>query len=100
MNEPLKIDTFLLSFCGRQVTITVDMMATIVAGEGVETYPIFYEGILLDYDNDYYYLGRTPQEVTQAVKKDTVAHIMVTEERDIFKQILEELPEPEKDEIN
>lgn len=94
--------TFFLAFMGTKVCISLNVCHTIdyesPDGVTVETIPLHYEGILLDHDNEYYYLGNTPIEISQAVKKDSVVHIMIVEEKSVYDQILDHMPHPEKKE--
>lgn len=101
-NEVDVNSTFFLAFVGQKVCISIDVQHTInfetADGVNVETMPLYYEGILLDYDKQYYYLGRTPIEITQAIRKDTVIHIMVIEEKSIYEEMLNQMSPPEKNE--
>jgi len=94
--------TFFLAFCGQPVTITVTLTSNVnfqdENGVTVESMPIFYEGILLDYDTDYLYLGETPNEITQAVKKSLIAHIIVKEDKHVFDEILDQMGGPTRNE--
>lgn len=101
-NKEQELSTFFLAFIGQQVTITVTLTSVVnftdENGNTVETMPVFYEGILLDHDDEYYYLGSTPNEITQAVKKKQVVHIIVMEQKDIYEEILDSMPKPDKKE--
>lgn len=97
--------TFFLAFCGQPVTITVTLTSNVnfsdENGNVVETIPIFYDGILLDYDSDYLYLGENPNEINQAVKKSLIAHIMVKEDKHVFDEILDQMGGPtRKEDVN
>lgn len=105
VNKEQELSTFFLAFIGQQVTITVTSTSVVnfadENGNTVETMPVFYEGILLDHDDEYYYLGSTPNEITQAVKKKQVVHIMVMEQKDIYEEILDSMPKPgKKEDVN
>lgn len=107
MNGPKdkNLDSFVLTFMQRPVAITINQNHTINfqtdESSSVETMPMFYEGILLDYDDTYYYLGKTASEITQAITRSSVVHIQVMEEKNIYDQILEEMPDtPEGSEVN
>lgn len=97
-----EINTFFLAFIGQEVIITVKSNTTVnftdEQGHTLETMPVFYEGVLLDKDEDYYYLGAGPNEITQAVKKTEVMHIMVKPNKDIYEEVLDSMPDPESDE--
>ena len=88
---------------GNLVTITVDQTATLSSETSVETYPVFYEGILLDEDEIHYYLSQSmnPNDINIAIKKAKVVTIMISTEKDLTTEWLEEVPIPENEsEIN
>lgn len=95
MIDGKELDTFFLAFVGQSVIISTEI---IVPGSDGEVYPLFYEGILLDYDNEYYYLGETPNEINQCIRKEPVLAIKVREEVDELKEFLDQLPVPQKKE--
>lgn len=100
-----EFDTFFLAFIGQLVSITVGINSDVnfsdENGATVQSIPMTYEGILLDQDSDYYYLGRTPSEIEQAVRKSRVVHIGIVEQKTLFDEILETVQIPnKKDEIN
>jgi hypothetical protein len=86
--------TFFLAFIGQAVTITTTLRHTVSDEQNTESIPIFFEGILLDHDDEYYYLGATPHEITQGVKKSIVAHIAILDNKSVFDAILEQIPVP------
>lgn len=95
--------TFFLAFAGQMVTITTSLNANVnfaEANSSIDSIFIVYEGILLDYDDRYLYLGKTPDQIDQAVNVDVIANIMVKEETNILKEILEGMPDPTNEEIN
>lgn len=95
MNGKLDLEsTFFLAFIGQAVTITTTLKHTISDEHNTESTPLFFEGILLDHDDEYYYLGATPNEITQGVKKNIVAHIMILDNKTVFDAILEQTPVP------
>ena len=99
-----EFSTFFLAFHGQLVTITVGINSEVNFsddnGATVQSIPMSYEGILLDENNEYYFLGNT-KEITQAVRKTRVVHIMVVEQKTLFDEILETMGGPEnKDEVN
>lgn len=95
------LDTFHLAFMGEQVVITTDKTATVTTsnelGFQTEVQPIFYEGILLDQDDDFYYLG-VPKEIMQAVSKKSVVHVMLSDSVDIYGELLDQMPDPNRNE--
>lgn len=93
-----ELTTFFLAFENQPVTITVNMTANSMAetegGIAQESFPIFYEGILMDYDKDYYYLGNGI-EISQAVKINNVVHIISMEQTDPYSEFLDSMPVPD-----
>ena len=86
-----------LAFVGELVTITTTTKVTTPQTSiEFESVPIFYEGLLLDEDSDYFFLGEGDQ-ISQAIKKSEVLHIMLFDKVDPLKQFLEELPSPKND---
>lgn len=99
--------TFHLAFVGELVSITTNITGQMTqstdAGIITESFPVFYEGILLDEDENYYYLGidNDPIEITQAVRKSIVVHIMISSEKSEEERILDSLATPKRrEEIN
>jgi len=94
-------DTFFLAFSGQQVTITTSINANISVQDNhsqtINNLPLYYEGVLMDYDNEYYYLG-DGKEVNQAVRKSLTAHIVVSQPSTIFDDLLNKIPFPNKEE--
>lgn len=83
-NEEI-VDTFFLAFVGELVGIVYN------AGKNA----VQLSGYLLDYDDEYYYLGDSEEEITNAIKKNRVIHIQVLDPENEYQQILEELEVPE-----
>lgn len=105
MEKTNEIDTtFFLAFAGQLVTITTSLQTKVSfsdeQGNSVETFPIVYEGILLDYDHEYLYLGQSVNEINSAIKKSNIVHLMVKEETSILDEILDSMPNPKKEDIN
>ena len=87
------LDTFFLTFCGQMVSITTNLTMNVTEGHiNSGTFPVFYEGILLDFDDEFLYLSKNAVEINQAVKRKSIVHIIVTEEKDQFTEILEGMP--------
>jgi hypothetical protein len=93
--------TFFLSFCGQKVHMTTNLMNNISTQDehsnSIESIPITFEGILLDYDKDYYYLSNNAIEIDQAVRRTSVIHVGILEEKNIFDEILDSIPNPKDD---
>lgn len=68
----------------------VEMMAKLSANENSPVLQI--QGYLLDVDNDYYYLGKDFNEVTDCIKKEIVGHINIIKPIDPIVEILNQLP--------
>lgn len=99
------LDTFAMSFLGQQITVTVDLNHTINFNTSpdhtVESMPIFYEGVLLDYDKEWLFLGESSDSgINQAIERSRIVHVMTIEEKDVYTQVLDEMPEPTSEEIN
>lgn len=101
-NEKDPYPLFWTTFVGEKVSITINQTSSLTnvseMGTITETFPVFYEGILLDMDEEFLYLGKNPNEINQAVKRIHITHIMVNEELDQFDEILNEMEVPEKPE--
>jgi hypothetical protein len=104
MNKEPELSTFFLAFMAQEVIITTTVSTTVnftdEVGNTVEIMPIFYEGILLDHDDEYFYLGENPNEINQAVKKTCVIHMMVKQNKDLYEEILDSMPKPGKGDVN
>lgn len=108
-NNDKDMDTFFLAFSGQNVAISTSTTHTLsheIPANGTvitESKPVYYEGILLDYDADYYYLGKTPTEITVAISRvpGVVISIEILEEKEILNSFLAHIPGPSNDsEIN
>lgn len=95
------VSTFTLNFMGQLVCITTTqtVSSTVMTPEGpiVETYPRQVIGVLVEEDNDHFYLTQTG-EIKNAIKKTEYVDIEIYEEPDLGTQILDSMPEPEKEE--
>ncbi len=95
-----EIDTFLIAFGGQLVTITTSLVINSSFEDKLESLPVLFEGILLDHDNDYIYLGESINEITSAIKKSSIVHIHVKEESNVLDEIFNSMPDPKNEEIN
>ncbi len=94
-------NTFFLAFVGQEVNITTSLVMSVSeASTEAGTFPVFYGGILLDFDEEFFYLGKNPIEINQAVSRKSVVHIIVAEETDLFTQILDGTPSGKKEDAN
>jgi hypothetical protein len=97
--DPKEFDSFFLAFAGQNVILTMDIVVSQVhsseSGTITENIPMFYEGILLDYDDQNYYLGKTPTEITDFVPKNRVIHGKINEgDEEIMNEVLNQIPIP------
>lgn len=94
--ENQEFNTFFLTFAGQEVIITVDQLISHTnfneTGSIVETSPLFYEGILLDFDENYLYLGKTSEEINEAVSVKNIIHIMINDQAEVVNKFLEQMP--------
>lgn len=96
MEDNKDLSVFVINFCGQLIQIT----STLMGSDPHSSFPIFYEGILIDYDNDYLYLGQTPYDIDQAVSHKIIASINIIEEKSIFEEILNQTPVSKKEDAN
>lgn len=72
---------FFLTFIGEMVQITMNISSRVEAssdeGTMFEEGPLRLQGFLLDEDDKFYYLGGSPDHVTDAIKKVAVKHIRI-----------------------
>jgi hypothetical protein len=83
---------FFSTFVGNNVFITTNVTQTnrLQLPEGLltESLPMFFEGILMDLDDEYLFLG-DGKSVSNAVRKEFILQIELKEEEDKFKKLLE-----------
>ena len=86
------LSTFEKAFIGQFVMVVTNMTqnASVSNDEGLiesAEIPVTMTGFLIDADNDYYYLGNTPDEVLTAIKKEMINQIsLAMDEFDAFAQ--------------
>lgn len=98
-------DVFYNIFVGEFVQIVTEVQTKTVQQSEEEikesNHPVILEGYLLDVDDDFYYLGDTPNSISSGVKKTKIVHIQIAEPKSYMDDILDEMPMPEnEDEIN
>lgn len=103
MNKEKEFTTFFLAFMGQEIILTVNLIGSLVHdsdhGAITENLPIIYQGILLDEDSDNYYLGKTPNEITQFVPKNKVIHGKINDnDQDFVNEVLNSMPGPQNEE--
>jgi len=59
--------------------------------------PIMFQGFLLDADDDFYFLGSTPNEVCSAIKKDELGSIHIASNYSVYDEVLDQMEEPVDD---
>lgn len=102
--QPTPTDVFSMVFLMEHVEI----LTKVRLNQGIETpdgivdheSPLVVQGYILDVDDEYYYIGTTVEEVTEAVKKDVVDHISIIKVKDNFDEILDDMPTPTKKDFN
>lgn len=97
-----KIDKLFDIFVGENVIITLDIKSSITHtsehGTIVENYPIEYNGVLLDFDEENYYLGDFLTGVRQAIPKVRRINIQLDDGMELMNEVFDKMPIPEKDE--
>jgi hypothetical protein len=99
-NKQEILSSFLIAFGGQLVTVTTSMNVSTTYSDRMEAAPILYDGILLEVDNDYVYLGESINEITSAIKKTHIIHICVKNELSGIDDLFNSMPDLNKDEIN
>lgn len=100
-------ETFFTTFIGEWVRVitkfrTKESMET---EEGIQESQgqIMLKGYLLDFDEEYYYLGDGPNEITQAIEKKFAPIIQIEEQpkkANLFEEILDNFEVPSDDKGN
>lgn len=98
MNEDLP-NLFNITFIGEYVEIGMNLTDT-YSTETAEGYQsgtalATLRGYLLEVDDEYYYIGETPDAVEKAIRKEHVLTIDIVDQDKVFDKILEELDTPE-----
>jgi hypothetical protein len=94
------LSTFLMAFGGQVITVTTTLIVKGSYQDRLETMPVMYEGILLDHDSEFLYLGENINQIDQAINKNQVIQIALKAETNELDEILESMPDPKKEEIN
>jgi hypothetical protein len=89
---------FFLTFVGEMVQLTTDLPSRleVTSDEGsyIEETSLTLQGFLLDEDLKYYYLGESPDHVTEVVKKVSVKRIRIVPVRTKADEMFDKM-EPE-----
>lgn len=94
MGRKKSFTTFQLSFIGEQV----EMVVSISGNQGEEGMPLIINGFLLDMDDTYFYVGNTPNAISQCVVKEDVRLIAIVEEINELEEVLKSVPTPKNKE--
>jgi hypothetical protein len=99
-----EINTFVLAFMGEYINVVTDIMILDYAQNEAQTMeqnaPMVARGYLLDEDDSFLYLGENPLEITQAIAKNKVAMIQVERKKSKYEEMLEEMGDANKKDIN
>lgn len=91
-------DTFFDIFAGEFVSITTKLQQKVTqqTEENVLQSESFLsiQGFLVDKDDLYYYIGDKPNSILAAIKINEVVHVEITQEENVFTNILEQLDVP------
>ena len=63
--------------------------------------PLSIQGYLLDIDDEFYYIGSTPDGMSAVIRRENVMLMTITEEENLLEDILNSMDVPtNKEEIN
>ncbi len=103
-------EVFLLSFIGEMVQVLTDFTLTTSnfvenASDGSlsnedSAHPLIVEGYLLDSDNNYIYLGSSPDQVSQAIKKERIVFIQTLDKKDELSELMGSLSNKSRRDMN
>lgn len=86
---------FALNFVGQEVEfiMSVYFKSEDHSEEGslIQQNPLAVRGFVLDIDDEYIYLGSTPDGITQFVKRDLIAGGSIVDKKDEYDEALENL---------
>jgi len=76
-------------------------------GELVEVAGSFYyndaenaiktSGYILDVDDEFFYLGDTPEEISQALRRDRIIYIQIITPKNEYRNLLDQMKVPKDD---
>lgn len=93
-----KVDRLFENFASEKIIIVLDkdIELTLDNEEGHQTHktPVTATGFLTDIDEEYVYLGHTPNGIHQAIRKEYIVHIEIDTSTDTDDDIMDigELP--------
>lgn len=99
-----ELKTFSLAFMGEYINVITDLMIVDYTNTEDQTFeqnaPMIARGYLLDEDESFLYLGDNPFEITQAISKKRLCMVQIHVEKSRYDEILDSMPDPEKEDIN
>lgn len=91
-------------FCGEYIQIIIDKEIETVEQSENHTkqtkIPVAINGYLADEDDQFLYIGYMPDSINQAVRKDYVIHVEVSEEQSIMDELVASGEIPDESEFN
>lgn len=95
MRKTKKSDRFFKDFAGEFVMVVTNVVASkpTMEDEMPQTVPIMLEGYLIDQDEEYYFIGATPDKANQVVKKNSVVIMQCIdsgEDMDVLTHVLDQ----------
>lgn len=90
-----KNSTLFLAFVGQNCMITTNLLES----DNEEQIATIYQGIIIDYDDEYIYLG-DENAIDQAISKKIIIHIGILQKQNLAEQILNSMPDPKLEEVN
>ena len=95
---------FFMAFMGEFVRFAVNVNTTVEipteAGIATQTSPMTIEGLLVDMDDDFYYLGTPDDGITHVVRVQNVVFAQLIQPESPFDGILDEMPDVDPDKFN
>lgn len=103
-NEKTGFSLFYLTFVGELVQLTTELIVKdhkqTEDEVEISEKPVGFVGYLLDEDSSYYYIGDNPQEITTAVRKTKVVSVEPVKIQTPLEALLDQIPDPEDDQVN
>lgn len=93
-------EVFLLTFIGEYVQVISNFILNTAGSEGVEESPLILEGYLLDMDDEFLYIGDSANDISRAIKKETVVFIQVVNNEDNIFNLMEQISNKPKKDLN
>lgn len=93
-------EVFLLTFIGEYVQVISNFILNTTSHEGVEESPLILEGYLLDMDDEFLYIGDSANDISRAIKKETVVFIQVINNEDNIFNLMDQINNKAKKDLN